>query len=350
MKQWTSILLVAATYIGTVVGAGFATGKEIVTFFSQFGAIGTIGVAISCYLLILFGTKIMIISARIEAYSYKEFNAYLFGHKWGKLVNVIIFIIVISVTSVMLSGAGAVFQEQLGVPNQIGIVLTLVLCYLVVLNGLKGLFAINAYIVPLIILFGLFVFISVFDDQPFQLLGSILFDKLPDQLLWITSPFTYASFNIVTAMVVLVPLGKEIKDEHVLKWGGFLGGLGLFLILLLSHLSLSVHPESFLFEIPMAEIVKQFGSMIHILFLLVIYGEIFNTVVANVYGVTRQLSGSFQLKYKHAVLIILLIVFFISQIGYGQLLSVLYPLFGYLGLFFLGVLFMKKMPDHSGRK
>lgn len=144
MKQWTSILLVAATYIGTVVGAGFATGKEIVTFFSKFGAAGTIGVVISCYLLILFGTKIMIISARIEAYSYKEFNEFLFGRRWGKLVNFLIFIIVISVTSVMLSGAGAVFHEQLGLPYQVGIISTLLLCYCVVLNGLKGLFAINA--------------------------------------------------------------------------------------------------------------------------------------------------------------------------------------------------------------
>ena len=345
MNQWKSVLLVAATYIGTVVGAGFATGKEIVTFFSKFGAIGTIGIILSCYLLILFGTKIMIISARIEAYSYKEFNEYLFGRKWGKLVNVIIFMIVISVTSVMLSGAGAVFHEQLGIPYQVGILSTLLLCYLVVLNGLKGLFAINAYIVPLIILFGLFVFISIFDGQPYQLLELILFNSLPNQLHWAISPFTYASFNIITAMVVLVPLGKEIKDESVLRGGGLLGGLGLFLILLLSHFSLSVHPESFLFEIPMAEIVKQFGRMIHILFLLVIYGEIFNTVVANVYGISRQLKGSFQLNYKHAVLIISLVVFFISQIGYGQLLSVLYPIFGYIGLIFLAVLFFKRIPE-----
>lgn len=52
MQQWISVLLVAATYIGTVIGAGFATGKEIVTFFSRFGAIGTLGVMISCYLFI----------------------------------------------------------------------------------------------------------------------------------------------------------------------------------------------------------------------------------------------------------------------------------------------------------
>ncbi|MDY0395056.1 hypothetical protein RWE15_12300 [Virgibacillus halophilus] len=176
-------------------------------------------------------------------------------------------------------------------------------------------------------------------------MNPFFFNRFPGRVLWAVSPFTYASFNMITALVVLVPLGKEIKDERILRWGGFLGGMGLCVILLISHFSLSAHPESFAFEIPMAEIVKQFGSMIHILFLLTIYGEIFNTVVANVYGITRQLTASFQLPYKTAVCMILSAIFFISQIGYGQLLTVLYPLFGYLGLCFLGVLLMKKIPS-----
>ncbi|WP_026907177.1 YkvI family membrane protein [Paucisalibacillus globulus] len=345
MKQWTAILLVAATYIGTVIGAGFATGKEIVTFFSNFGALGTIGIIVSCYLLTYFGTKIMLISAHIKAYSYKEFNDYLFGHTWGKVINIMIFIIVMSVTSVMLSGAGAVFHEQLGIPYFVGIITTILLVFLVVMRGLKGLFAINSYIVPLIILFGLFIFISIFDDNPSLLLAPFLSITIPEHPFWTISPFTYASFNVITAMVVLVPLGKEIQDEYVLKWGGFLGGLGLFILLLLSHFSLLVNPTTFPFDIPMAEIVKQFGGLIHILFLLIIFSEIFNTVTANVYGISRQVKTSFGIKYNHAVLAILLIIFLVSQqYGYGQLLSILYPLFGYIGLLYLAVLLITKVP------
>ncbi|GIO28708.1 YkvI family membrane protein [Ornithinibacillus bavariensis] len=345
MKQWISVLLVAATYIGTVIGAGFATGKEIVTFFSKYGEIGTIGVVISCILFILFGNKIMIIAARIEAYSYKEFNEHIFGYKLGKIINFIIFVIVISVTSVMLSGAGAVFQEQLGIPFQVGVISTLVICYLVVLKGLKGIMAINAYIVPIIILFSLFIFISVFDHQPDKLLEMLTFKEVPHQFLWVSSPFTYASFNIITALVVLVPLGKEIKDENVLKWGGFFGGLGLCLMLLLGHFSLATNPETFRFDIPMAEIIKLLGSFIHILFIIVVYGEIFNTVVANVYGISRQLKVSLQIKYHHAVWLILAVIFCISQFGYNQLLTTLYPFYGYLGLVFLIALLLKRKPE-----
>lgn len=46
-QQWQVAKKVAATYIGTVVGAGFATGREIVEFFTINGIYGTIGICVS---------------------------------------------------------------------------------------------------------------------------------------------------------------------------------------------------------------------------------------------------------------------------------------------------------------
>ena len=55
-QQWQVAKKVAATYIGTVVGAGFATGREIVEFFTVNGFYGTIGICISGFFIWL-GTK-----------------------------------------------------------------------------------------------------------------------------------------------------------------------------------------------------------------------------------------------------------------------------------------------------
>ena len=335
----------AATYVGTVVGAGFSTGKEIVTFFSLNGALGTFGIAMSGFLFIVVGTKIMIISARIQAYSFIEFNEYIFGRKIGKVINLFLFIIVVCITSVMLSGAGAVFHEQLGIPYQVGIIATLILCYIVILKGLKGIFAINSYTVPIMIMFILFVSVSIFGQHPHELLNKIIPYQVSIELSWMVSPFTYAAFNLMTAQVVLVPLGNEIRDEHILRWGGILGGLALSLLLVISHFILLAFPDTFSHEIPMAEIVKPFGSLIHFLFLFVIYGEIFNSVVGNVFGIARQLKGTFGFRYHHAVLIILFVIFLLSQAGYGNLVSTLYPFFGYMSLFSLVFLLIKKVPE-----
>ena len=113
--NWGAAFQIAAVYVGTVVGAGFATGREIVEFFSRFGFIGLIGMLMSGYILIFLGSKLMVISARINAKSYEEFNEYLFGKTFGKIINILLLFMLLGVSAVMLAGAGAVFEEQLGI-------------------------------------------------------------------------------------------------------------------------------------------------------------------------------------------------------------------------------------------
>ena len=54
-----STLKVAAAYIGTVVGAGFATGQEILQFFNRFGVMGLVGIVIATIMFVVFGYLIM---------------------------------------------------------------------------------------------------------------------------------------------------------------------------------------------------------------------------------------------------------------------------------------------------
>src|SRR6476660_2290883 len=88
LSRWSGVFQIAAVYVGTVVGAGFATGKEIVEFFSRFGFFGFISILMSGYLFIVLGSKLMRMAAHIDAKSYQEFNEYLFG-KWpSRVINV----------------------------------------------------------------------------------------------------------------------------------------------------------------------------------------------------------------------------------------------------------------------
>ncbi len=334
-KKWISVLQIAATYIGTVVGAGFATGKEIYEFFTRFGFLGLIGIVFSGLLFSLIGTKIMIISHRIKASSYQEFNNYLFGNKFGQLINVLTMIILYGITSVMLSGTGAIFKEQLGVPYFIGIILTLIITFIIMAGGLNGVLGINSLVVPMMLIFSFILWITI--DFP---------STKPTQHLYewtaYLNPLLYVAFNLAMAQAVLVPLGKEMDEENTIKWGGILGGLGLTIMLISYHIALASLTNVNSYDIPMAEIIQKFGMLIHLLFLFVIYGEILTTLVGNVFGLTRQIQSIIHMPEKLIVLLILALSFIISLIGFGTLLSFLYPLFGYVGLLLLvTVLFFK---------
>ncbi|MEH7388348.1 hypothetical protein V7147_23550, partial [Bacillus sp. JJ1521] len=266
--NWGAAFQIGAVYVGTIVGAGFATGREIVEFFTQYGVYGLIGIGISGFLFIWLGTRIMIIANRIQADSYKEFNEYLFGRKIGFLVNALMLFVLIGVTSVMLSGAGAIFHEQLGLSYQFGILVTGALSIFVLTYGVKGLFGVNMFVVPIMIFFSVVLAVEVIFTDATSLVS---WPELKSaSFKWMISPFLYAAFNLMMAMPVLVPLAKEMDNEKTLRWGGLIGGGALCLILFTSHISLSALPNVENFEIPMAEVMKSFMAAFYWLYILVI--------------------------------------------------------------------------------
>lgn len=108
------------------------------------------------------GTKMMLLSSQIGAFSAQEFNKYLFGDVFGNVVNTLLLLVLFGVTSVMLSGAGAVFEEQLRLPRQLGILITVIACLIISSRGLQGVFEVNTLVVPIMMIFIIGLAITTF--------------------------------------------------------------------------------------------------------------------------------------------------------------------------------------------
>ncbi|WP_102262007.1 YkvI family membrane protein [Mesobacillus jeotgali] len=338
--NWGAAFQIAAVYVGTVVGAGFATGREIVEFFSRFGIVGLIGVFMAGYILTYLGAKLMRIAAAIGAQSYEEMNVHLFGKFFGRIINIMMLFMLLGVCAVMLSGAGAVFEEQLGLTKSLGIFVTIALSLAVMVVGLKGVFAVNTFVVPMMILFSLILFfLSV--KLPGFIEQVVFIPYAEDGWKAVIGPFSYTALNLSLAQAVLVPVAAEMKDDNTVKWGGILGGIALTLILLSSHLTLIMLPGFETFEIPMAVVMKQLAAGLYWIFVLIVYGEIFTSVIGNIFGLERQIQKYVKLPSMLVVSFLFLICYFISLIDYGTLLSILYPVFGYISLIFIVLLWMK---------
>lgn len=342
--NWGAAFQIAAVYVGTVVGAGFATGREIVEFFTRFGFIGLVGILMSGYIFIYLGSKMMRISARIGARSYQEFNVYLFGKYIGSIINVLMLVMLLGVCAVMLSGAGAVFSEQLGLSKALGLIVTISLSILVMIVGIKGLFAVNTFVVPVMIGFS-FLLMFLSSKLPNFMEQILYIPYVEDGWKAVIAPFSYTALNLGLAQAVLVPVATEIKDDRTVKWGGILGGAALTLILLSSHFTLIMLPNVESYDIPMAVIMKGLASGLYWIFILVIYGEIFTSVIGNIFGLERQIKMYTSLPSLLIVGVIFVITLLISLIEYGTLLSYLYPIFGYICMIFIVLLWMKPFDE-----
>jgi len=331
MKQWAISIQVALVFIGTVVGAGFASGREVLQFFTRFGLWGPYLIIVSTMFFVWIGTKVMLLSAELKAKSYEDLNKHLFGEKAGRWVSHLMLVVLLGVNAVMLAGAGSVFSEHLNLSYQTGLLVTMFACFLLLRKGMSAILTINTFVVPLMIGFSAFL---VFET---------LREPLPDHWLrasqdfspWAAglSPFLYAAFNLSMSQAVLVPLGSAIGDARILRRGAWMGGIGIGGLLLSAHFALSSRmPGIAQFDIPMGGIARELGAWLHWIYVFLIFMEIFTTLVADIYGLTLQMHERTKAAPWMLTAALLLLCFLAGQFGFGTLLSTLYPMFGLLSL------------------
>ena len=73
MSNILESLKVSFVIIGTIIGAGFASGQEIYTFFNVYGLKGLLGIFISCMLIGIVIYKTLKISMRLKQEEYEDF-------------------------------------------------------------------------------------------------------------------------------------------------------------------------------------------------------------------------------------------------------------------------------------
>ncbi|WP_058303537.1 YkvI family membrane protein [Gorillibacterium timonense] len=331
MRKFGQILQVAFTYVGTIVGAGFASGQEILQFFTQYGWPAALSITLAALLFVWLGTKLMLLAHDTGAKSYEDLNRTLLGPRFGQAFSLFQLAVLLGTSTVMIAGAGSLFQEQLGFHYQTGLLLTLFLGFWVLRKGMSGILSINTVVVPFMLLYVALIFIGT---QQLPTAGNWLI--LPNDypiLKTAISPLLYAAFNLATAQAVLVPLGNAFSERRVLLIGGIVGGILVGLMLMAGHIALSARmPDIRQFEIPMAQLIGQFGPLVQFIYTLVIFGEIFTTFVADVFGLALQLKQHSRLPNAILILALLAVCYGGAQIGFSSLLSLLYPLFGALSL------------------
>lgn len=341
MKSHVRTLQIAFTYIGTIVGAGFATGQEILRFFTRYGHWAVLTILLSTALFIWLGTKMMIIARRIEAESYEDFNRHLFGERIGGSISLFTMIILIGVNSIMLAGAGAIFQEHLGLPYQAGLLLTILGSFFLLKRGISGILQINSVVVPLMLSLSLII---IFNTIGVPGAERFLFLQTDHSFFsaWL-SPLLYTSFNLGMAQAVLVPMARHTDDEKALLRGGILGGAGIGFMLLAAHFAMSSQMPGILqFEIPMGSIAFRLGPIVQSIYLLLIFLEIFSTFVADIYGVSVQLQQRLRIAPTLVTPLLMAVCYLLSQFGFSSLLSLFYPIFG--GLCLVWVVMLLRTP------
>ena len=142
----------------------------------------------------------------------------------------------------------------------------------------------------------------------------------------------YASYNSINLIPILMSLKKYI---HTKKHAVIVSICTFFVMLTLSliiyFLINKFWMEIKLIEIPIIYIASTLGTIGKYIYGLLILIAIFTTAISAGFGFLNN-SICYKNNYIKYALIICIISIFFGQISFSNLVGILYPIFGYLGL------------------
>jgi len=334
----TSAYTVAAVYIGTVVGAGFASGQEVLQFFTFFGLPGLLGLAFAAVMFVFFGLIILELGKRLNADSHREVIHYAGGRWLGTVFDGVITFFLFGALTAMAAGAGAVFREQFGLAPVLGSLVIVAATMLTVLVGISGVIKAISFVVPLLLISVLGISLATLVTQPIDpgAVARFAAASRPPVPFWPLSAVVYVSYNLVLGLAVLAPLGRYVNNLKVLQRGAIYGGIGLGVGALAINLALLARvPAITRFEVPMVFIAGQLSPLIQAVYSLVLLAEIYTTAVGSLYGFVERITDENKPLFKWLVIGTSTAAFVAGQFGFSTLVRFLYSGVGYAGLLIL---------------
>lgn len=335
-----NIIKIICVYVGTIIGAGFASGQEMMTFFTVYRDKAIYTIIFSIFLFILVSSYVLDYVHRYKIEAYDKWLFKVFGRKMYHIINLFILIFIFSLYCVMLAGAGTLLNNFFGWNVLIGASLMSFCLFITFIYSLEGLSIVNILIVPAIFIGILIIGVksigiqSVMNiDRNFNITGN-----------YIISAFLYVSYNIIGLVAILFSLNKFLVKRR----DGFLAGVGGSLVLgVMMIIIYKTTNENYELvrsvQIPMLEIGKSLGIQYYALYGVVLLGAMFTTAASNGYIVIEYIRRKTSLNNTLISLIFCIATIPLCNFGFKSLIQILYPIFGYLAFFTLISILLKKI-------
>lgn len=325
--------------VAYMIGSGFATGQEILQFYTSFGVWRSIGAfAISFVLFTWLGCSVMEDGRNLKLKRPSEIFKYYCGEKVGIFYELFTTVFLYMIFVVMVSGAGAIMQEYYGIPRVAGCLFMAIVSLVTVLLGLKNIVNIIGNIGPVIIVAALSIgianIIKNFD-------GLILAESIAPTLSmpkaaanWLLSGVLYVTFCSIVMVPFLAGMGAETVSKKESFFSGGLGGLlftlGAFAINLGMLASLrEVHH----LQAPALAIGDILYPGLGIFYSVCIVLGIYTTAVPMLWIPCNNLAVEEKSKkFRYIAILGTGIACLGGQLPFSTLVNWIYPFSGYLGI------------------
>jgi len=351
-SNFKEIFKFAGTYLSVCIGSGFATGQEIMQFFSAHGMISILSSIICMVIMSYCGASLLEIGKTQKLKSSNEIFTYLCGDLIGRFFKILMPVFFLFTFIVMISGAGASINQYYGVDKNIGSLILIILVLVSVLMGINKVIDILGNIGPMIAIVaigvGLITICRNFETFMVadEIINNLNVTKAVDS--WWLTGIVYCGLNLIMATPFLVGVGATAKNRSNCIKGGILGSLVFMLAAMSLNLGIiSDIQNTYIREIPTLYMADKIGPMVGMMFSVMLIAGIYTTAVPLLWSV----CNSFAEEKSEKFIIIAVVCSIISLIGgrlpFSMLVNLIYPLSGIFGIIIICSLFIKKLKKNK---
>lgn len=318
--------------IGTTIGAGFASGREIWEFFASYGSGSSLFLLLSLTLFSLCCYMILTLSSQLKAANYMLVLEKLIGRSLARVYDFFILIYLLSMTVIMFAGSGATLQYW-SISYWLGVALIGLLVLLVFIKGISGIMSLNSILIPILIM------TLILACLMFRWAGHGETAEIELDSNILSSAIAFAAFNILPMIAVLSAVGSKLRPVEI-KIASYSSAIGLCLVgFLYNETLLRISKEIILYEVPLYAILRYSSAEFTVLVSGVLWVAIYTTAISGIFGITSRFTHLPLPQWVLAALLILLIIP-LTRFGFSNLVNVLYPLYGILNLFILAMILL----------
>lgn len=342
------VITYAGAIIAFLIGSGFATGQEILQYYASYGFWGVFGTGSLVLVLISYVAVEFFLTGRREQF---EKPSGVFYHYCGKYLGTFfdffsILFVFLSFT-VMISGAGAVFEEYYGLSKFIGGIALAAVVGLTVWFGLTSLVDIIGKIGPVIVIvaIALGIYGIMRDPEGIATGNAILpsLDVTQASSNWFLSGLSYVGFCMLWLAAFLSALGKTVKNRREATAGGLVGGIAFSLACMVVGLGLLANmAEVFDAEIPMLVLASSLGPWVGALISVMILAGIYTTAIPLLWTVSARFFDDKTAKFKYLTIGLAALGTVIGLVlPFSQMVNIVYVINGYVGIILLVLMIIR---------
>jgi len=331
LKNKLNIFGVAFVYTGAILGAGFASGREIWQFFGVFGDKGIIGVVLVGFLFVSLGMATAMVAVKIG--SNDMGRVIVPGHHKGlvQFVGLFMAVMLFTVLITMSAAGGALFDQQLGLSRIAGGGIIIAMVISTVIGGFDRVSKAFRFMMPVLIgIILVLCFSVIIQGKPSETADQV-FTPSPLAPTWWLAAILYISYNILAVIPIVATAAVNAKSTRHAVGGAAMGGV--FLTLLAMFILLVLRTDSGFsntMEMPMLAFSAKISAPINYIYTGVLFFAIYASATGNYYGFTTKLKP---LPGKNAKIILIAILGFIfGLMGFKNVIAYMFPLEGFAGI------------------